>query len=224
MGHQALVPEWVIGFVSVVHVRYCSAKELVFVGWIQKKKQKQKKQWRVNSALQEQLQDIITSYWASSRKSLSLKILFLKNILLKLNDQISFLSLFAGLSGIFIKRIGPAEIRVNAFSNITMRCLVAETVAELNDLHVAWNFKSQSNPLKTGGKYRIPALEPISSCKRAFKLEIINITADDEGVYSCHQTCKDSGGDVCKSSENFELKVYSPPPTTGKKRLSVYRN
>ena len=138
IGHQALVPEWVIGFVSVVHVRYCSAKELVFVGWIQKKKTKQKqtkkKQWRVNSALQEQLQDIITSYWASSRKSLSLKILFLKNILLKLNDQISFLSLFAGLSGIFIKRIGPAEIRVNAFSNITMRCLVAETIAQLDDL------------------------------------------------------------------------------------------
>ena len=45
---------------------------------------------------------------------------------------------------------------------------------------MTWNFKNQSDPLKTGGKHKIPALEPFSSCKRAFKLEIINVTADDE--------------------------------------------
>ena len=88
------------------------------------------------------------------------------------------------------------------------------TVAELDDLRVTWNFKNQSNPLKTGGKYRIPVgLEPISSCRRAFKLEIIKVTADDEGFYSCHQSCKDSGGDVCKSSAQLELKVDSPLST-----------
>ena len=104
-------------------------------------------------------------------------------------------------------------ISANAFSNITLSCLVAKTVAELDDLLVTWNFKNQSHPLKTGGKYRIPALDPISSCKRAFKLKIINVTADDEGVYSCHQTCKDSGGDVCKSSAQLKLNVSSPLPT-----------
>ena len=139
--------------------------------------------------------------------------------------------LFAGLSGIFIKRSGPAEIRVNALSNITLSCLVSETVAKLgNDLKVTWNFKNQSDLSKSGGRYRISALEPISSCRRVFKLEIIHITADDEGVYSCHQTCKDSGGDVCKSSAKLELKVYSPrpkvysaPPTTGKNIYSDFQ-
>ena len=132
-----------------------------------------------------------------------------------------FFSPFAGLDGILINRTGPAEILVNALSNITLSCLVPETVAELDDLKVTWNFKNQSDLSETGGRYRISALEPISSCRRVFRLEIINVTADDEGVYSCHQTCKDSDGDVCKSSGNFELKVYSPPPGTGKKRLSA---
>ena len=135
-----------------------------------------------------------------------------------------FFSPFAGLEGIYIKRVGPAEVRVNAFSNITFSCLVAKTVAGLDDVQVTWNFKNQSDPLKTGGKYRILALEPFNGCKRAFKLEIINVTPHDEGGYSCHQTCKDSGGDVCKSSENFELKVYSPPPATGKKRNDIAMN
>lgn len=116
-------------------------------------------------------------------------------------------------SGINIMRSGPTEIAANAFGNITLSCLLSEVVAELDDLLVTWNFNNQSDPLKTGGKYRIPALERISSCKRAFKLEIINVTADDEGVYSCHQSCKDSGGDVCKSSAKIKLKVYSPLPT-----------
>ena len=134
-----------------------------------------------------------------------------------------FFSPFAGLEGIYIKRVGPAEVRVNAFSNITFSCLVAK-VAGLNDVQVTWNFKNQSDPLKTGGKYRILALEPFNSYKRAFKLEIINVTPHDEGGYTCHQTCKDSGGDVCKSSENFELKVYSPPPATGKKSNDIAMN
>ena len=57
-----------------------------------------------------------------------------------------FFSPIAGLEGIYIKRVGPAEIRVNAFSNITFSCLLA--IAALDDEQVTWNFKNQSDPLK----------------------------------------------------------------------------
>ena len=147
--------------------------------------------------------------------------LALNNILLKIKTDVFLFSPFAGSPGIYITRSGPEEIAANAFSTITLSCLVAKNAAELDDLRVTWNFRNQSDPLKTGGKYRISGLEPISSCKRAFKLEIIKVTADDEGVYSCHQSCKYGVTDDCKSSAQLELKVYSPPPTltTRSKRI-----
>ena len=149
--------------------------------------------------------------------------LVLNNIPLKIKTDLFRFSPFAG-SGIYITRSEPEEIAASAFSNITLSCLVAENAAKLDDLRVTWTFKNQSDPLKTGGKYRIPALEPISSCRLAFKLEIIKVTADDEGVYSCHQSCKYGVTDYCKSSAQLELKVYSAFPTRGKKRLSACRN
>ena len=149
----------------------------------------------------------------AGKKQYLFRTLVLDNILLKIKTDLFLFSPFAGLTGIYITRSGPEEIAANEFSNITLSCLVSKTVVELDDLRVTWNFKNQSDPLKTGGKYNIPGLEPFSSCRRAFKLEIIKVTADDEGVYSCHQSCKDSGGDVCRSSAQLELKVYSPLPT-----------
>ena len=100
---------------------------------------------------------------------------------------------------------------------------MAKNAAELKELRVTWNFKKQSDPLKAGGKYRIPGLEAISSCRRAFKLEIIKVTADDEGVYSCHQSCKYGVTDYCKSSAELELKVYSSPTTRSKRILDDFK-
>ena len=159
---------------------------------------------------------------------MSLSKIFFLHIPLKIKSKL-FFSPFAGL-GLHIERSGPKEIAANVSSNVNLSCLVDKTVTELEDLLLTWNFKNQSDPLKIGGKYRIPALEPITSCRRAFKLEIINVTANDEGVYTCHQTCKDSGGDVCKDSAQFELKVhsprpkeYSPPLTKSKKILILFK-
>ena len=140
--------------------------------------------------------------------------LVLNNILLKIKTDVFHFSPFTGSPGINITRSGPEEIAANALSNITLSCLVPKAAAELDELRVTWNFKNQRDPLNTGGKYRIPALEPISYCRRAFKLEIIRVTADDEGVYTCHQSCKYGVTDDCKSSAKLELKVYSAPPPT----------
>ena len=137
--------------------------------------------------------------------------------------KLFYFSPFLGWGGTDITRFGAAEVRVNAFSNMNFTCLVAKTVTERGDLLVTWKFKNQEDPLKTGGKYRIPELEPISSCRRAFKLVIINVTADDEGVYSCHQKCKNGGGTACESSAEFKLKVSSTPPTMGKNVLNDFQ-
>ena len=48
---------------------------------------------------------------------------------------------------------------------------MSETVAELDDLKVIWNFKNESDLSRRGGRYRISALELISSCKRVSNLK-----------------------------------------------------
>ena len=41
--------------------------------------------------------------------------------------------------------LGLPRFEANAFSNITLSCLVAKTVAELDDLLVTWNFNTKVN-------------------------------------------------------------------------------
>ncbi|XP_068715542.1 cell adhesion molecule DSCAML1-like isoform X2 [Montipora foliosa] len=114
-----------------------------------------------------------------------------------------------------IKAIGPPQIEVNAFNNITLRCLVSRFAASWCLEGFTWHFNKNPEPLKTDGKYVIVKFEKIKSvCKKAFSLEILNVTEDDEGEYSCHQACRVFTG-WNNQSDSFKMKVYSPPGTPG---------
>ncbi|XP_068691156.1 fibronectin type III domain-containing protein-like isoform X2 [Montipora foliosa] len=113
----------------------------------------------------------------------------------------------------FIKAIGPPQIEVNAFNNITLRCLVSRTAAIWCQGGFTWHFNKNPEPLKTDGKYVIVKFEKIKSvCKKAFNLEILNVTEDDEGEYSCHQRCSTFAGWHSQSG-SIKMKVYSPHAT-----------
>ena len=106
---------------------------------------------------------------------------------------------------------------MNAFSNITLRCLVSMDAAFFCQGVFTWHFNNNSEPLKTDGKYVIVEFEKIKSiCKEAFSLRILNVTEDDEGEYSCHQACRTFNG-WKNQSDSIKMKVYSPSPTTSKK-------
>ena len=106
---------------------------------------------------------------------------------------------------------------MNAFNNITLRCLVSRTAASFCQEGFTWHFNKNQEPLKTDGKYLIGKFEKIKSmCKEAFSLEILNVTEDDEGEYSCHQRCRTFTG-WNNQSGSIKMKVYSPPATPGKK-------
>ena len=106
---------------------------------------------------------------------------------------------------------------MNAFNNITLRCLVSRTAASFCHGGFTWHFSKNPEPLKTDGKHVIVEFEEIKSvCKKAFSLEILNVTEDDEGEYGCHQACRTFNG-WKNQSDSIKMKVYSPSPTTSKK-------
>ncbi|XP_068737266.1 uncharacterized protein [Montipora capricornis] len=113
-----------------------------------------------------------------------------------------------------IKANGPPQIEVTAFNDITLRCLVSRTSAFACRGGFTWHFNKNPEPLKTNGKYVIVKFEDIKSeCKEAFSLEILNVTEDDEGEYSCHQRCRTFTG-WHNQSGSIKMKVYSPSATT----------
>ncbi|XP_068736789.1 uncharacterized protein [Montipora capricornis] len=112
-----------------------------------------------------------------------------------------------------IKANGPPQIEVNAFNDITLRCLVSKNAASFCQRGFTWHFSKNPEPLKTDGKYVKVKFEEIKSvCKKAFSLEILNVTEDDEGEYSCHQRCR-TFTEWHNQSGSMKMKVYSPPAT-----------
>lgn len=100
----------------------------------------------------------------------------------------------------------PLEIEENAFNNINLSCLVKWDAGPF-----AWHFNNNPVSLKTDEKYTIVTEEEYSKCYDAYKLEIANVTGEDEGEYSCHQSCED---DVKGCSVKIQLKVLSDISTT----------
>ena len=79
--------------------------------------------------------------------------LVLNNILLKIKTDLFVFSPFAG-SGIYITLSGPEEIAANAYSNITLSCLVAKTVAELND-HFTGDMEFQESKWSVKNRWKV---------------------------------------------------------------------
>ena len=109
-------------------------------------------------------------------------------------------SFYTGNKETSIRANTPLEIEENAFNNINLSCLVKWDAGPF-----AWHFNNNLVSLKTDEKYTIVKGE-YSKCYDDYKLEIANVTGEDEGEYSCHQSCED---DVKGCSVKIQLKVLS---------------
>ena len=99
---------------------------------------------------------------------------------------------------------------VTAFTNVSLRCLVAVRPNVCNDNELQWYFSNILTSLKSGEKYEIQERKTKTKCKTDFIITIFNVTEADEGKYECTSFCK-KGHPLFRRRSTIQLMVFPLP-------------
>ena len=107
--------------------------------------------------------------------------------------------------------ISPPIALVTAFTNVSLRCLVAVRPSYCCDNELQWYFSNIWTSLKSGEKYEIQERKTKTKCKTDFIITIFNITEADEGKYKCTWFCKKDNRTLFNGSSTIQLLVFPLP-------------
>ena len=97
-----------------------------------------------------------------------------------------------------------------AFTNVSLRCLVAVQPRKCYDNELQWYFNNILTSLKSGEKYEIQERKTKTKCKTDFIITIFNVTEADNGKYKCTWFCKKDHPLLSRSS-TIQLMVFPSP-------------
>ena len=108
-------------------------------------------------------------------------------------------------------QISSSIALVTAFTNVSLRCLVAVQPSFCYDSELQWYFSNISTSLKPGEKYEIQERKTKTKCRRDFIITIFNVTEADEGKYKCTWFCGKDRPRYLSSSSTIQLMVFPLP-------------
>ena len=108
-------------------------------------------------------------------------------------------------------QISPQIALVTAFTNVSLRCLVAVRPSVCYDNELQWYFSNIWTSLKSGEKYEIQERKTKTKCKTDFIITIFNVTEADEGKYKCTWFCEKDRPTYLNRSSTIQLMVVPLP-------------
>ena len=108
-------------------------------------------------------------------------------------------------------QISPQIALVTAFTNVSLRCLVAVRPSVCYGNELQWYFSNIWTSLKSGEKYEIQERKTKTKCKTDFIITIFNVTEADEGKYKCTWFCEKDNRTLFNGSSTIELMVFPLP-------------
>ena len=108
-------------------------------------------------------------------------------------------------------QISSPIVLVTAFTNVSLRCLVAVRPSDCYDNELEWYFNNSWTSLKSGEKYEIQERKTKTKCKTDFIITIFNVTEVDEGKYKCTWFCKKDHLTFLDRSSTIQLMVFPSP-------------
>ena len=108
-------------------------------------------------------------------------------------------------------QISPQIALVTAFTNVSLRCLVAVRPSVCYDNELQWYFSNNSTSLKPGEKYEIQERKTKTKCRTDFIITIFNVTEADEGKYKCTWFCEKDRPTFLSRSSTIQLMVFPLP-------------